>query len=75
MMERARAIVASTRGQVLTSGGEVLQAFYHSTCGGDTVPPSWAFSSSKDTHDGSAADEADAGALRGASDCKCGRSK
>ena len=77
LTERARAIVASTQGQVLMFRGEVLQAFYHSTCGGDTVPPSWAFSNSLNhLHQDSAADdEADAGALQGASDCKCGRSK
>lgn len=31
--------VAQTRGEVLTYGGKLIEAFYHSTCGGETEDP------------------------------------
>jgi stage II sporulation protein D len=34
---RAAEAVKGTRGQVLYSGGELVQAFFHSSCGGTTV--------------------------------------
>ena len=33
---RARRAVLETSGEVLTFGGEIMQAFYHSSCGGQT---------------------------------------
>ena len=35
--------VASTRGQVLAQGGVVIDAFFHSTCGGRTAEPTEVF--------------------------------
>jgi stage II sporulation protein D len=36
--EKARNIVAGTRGVVLLSGGQVFCSYFHSTCGGHTEP-------------------------------------
>jgi stage II sporulation protein D len=41
--ERARAVVTDTLGVILSWQGRVLTAFYHSTCGGDTIPAAWVF--------------------------------
>jgi len=42
--ELAQAAVTATRGQVLTFGGSVIEAFFHSTCGGRTEAVEEAFS-------------------------------
>ncbi len=36
--EKARAVVAATRGAALLSGGRLFCAYFHSTCGGSTEP-------------------------------------
>ena len=36
--EKARAVVAATRGVALISGGRLFCAYFHSTCGGSTEP-------------------------------------
>ncbi len=41
--ERARKVVADTLGVVLVWNDRLLPAFYHSTCGGETIPASWVF--------------------------------
>jgi len=40
---KARRVVRSTRGVVVTYEGRVLQTYFHSTCGGGTVPAKWVF--------------------------------
>jgi len=37
------AAVQATRGQVLTSGGQLFPAYFHSTCGGQTAPAAGVF--------------------------------
>ncbi|GIW70896.1 MAG: sporulation protein SpoIID [Planctomycetota bacterium] len=41
--ERARAAVHSTLGVVLSWRGRLFPAFFHSTCGGETIPAAWVF--------------------------------
>lgn len=62
---RARAMVEATRGQVIKHEGRVITAYFHSTCGGDTVPASWVFDWVKQ----------DTPPLMGASECTCQASK
>jgi len=40
---KARRIVDETRGRVVTHDGELVVTYFHSTCGGDTVPAAWIF--------------------------------
>ena len=63
--ERARSIVGRTRGRVLTWKGELITAYFHSTCGGDTVPAPWIFPWEKE----------EKAPLMGASECRCQPSK
>ena len=44
----ADAAILATEGLVLSYGGEVVRAPYHSTCGGRTIPPSEAWSGERD---------------------------
>ncbi|MGE0706498.1 MAG: SpoIID/LytB domain-containing protein [Planctomycetota bacterium] len=62
---RARDLVEATRGLVIKHQGQVVVAYFHSTCGGDTVPASWVFDWVKE----------DTPPLMGASDCRCQASK
>ena len=41
--ERARRLVGETRGQVVAHGDDLVVTYFHSTCGGDTVPARWIF--------------------------------
>jgi len=59
--DRARQLVAQTRGQVVAHGGELIVTYYHSTCGGDTVPAKWVFPWVKE----------DSVPLSGATGCTC----
>lgn len=63
---RARSIVEATRGMVLTWQGKPFTTYFHSTCGGDTVPAAWIFGAGP----GNALPPLD-----GASGCKCQASK
>lgn len=63
---RARGLVEATRGRVVAYEGELVVTYFHSTCGGDTVPAEWVFP----WHRGK-----EAPALRGAGDCPCQPSK
>lgn len=62
---RAREIVTRTRGRILTSQGQIFVTYFHSTCGGDTVPAQWIFPWVKQ----------EIGPLEGASGCRCQDSK
>ncbi len=62
---RARALVAATRGQVVAHGGDLVVTYFHSTCGGDTVPAPWIFEWVKQESE----------PLSGASDCPCQASR
>jgi stage II sporulation protein D len=62
---KARRIVEETRGMVVTWNGDLIVTYFHSTCGGDTVPASWIFSWVKE----------DTAPLMGAGDCTCQPSK
>ncbi|MDF1665068.1 MAG: SpoIID/LytB domain-containing protein [Planctomycetota bacterium] len=39
----ARAVIEKTRGMVAKYNGEIFQTYFHSTCGGLTVPAAWIF--------------------------------
>lgn len=41
--KKAREVIESTRGMVAKYNGEIFQTYFHSTCGGITVPASWIF--------------------------------
>ena len=58
---RAREILTRTRGRILTSQGELFVTYFHSTCGGDTVPARWIFPWVKQ----------EIAPLEGASGCRC----
>ncbi|RMG08312.1 MAG: SpoIID/LytB domain-containing protein [Planctomycetota bacterium] len=62
---RARRLVEETRGQVVTYEGELVNTYFHSTCGGDTVPARWIFPWV----------EEDSLPLSGASGCACQASR
>ncbi len=40
---RARELVASTSGLLVTADGEIFCSYFHSTCGGETVPAAFIF--------------------------------
>jgi stage II sporulation protein D len=61
---RARAIIDATRGEVLTWQGKVFTTYFHSTCGGDTIPAAWVFGPADDIPP-----------LQGATGCPCQASK
>lgn len=56
---RARSLVEATRGMVLVWRGDIFTTFFHSTCGGDTVPADWIFGGQPIEP------------LQGATDCAC----
>lgn len=60
---RARAMVDATRGMVLVWSGDIFTTYFHSTCGGDTVPAKWIFG------------DADIEPLSGATGCRCQASR
>jgi len=60
---RSRAAVVRTRGLVATWKGAIFQTFFHSTCGGQTVPAQWIF------------DGKQPGALSGADCGRCVKSR
>ncbi len=60
---RARAMVDATRGMVLVWNGDIFTTYFHSTCGGDTVPAKWIFG------------DADIEPLSGATGCRCQASR
>lgn len=60
---RARAMVDATRGMVLVWKGDIFTTYFHSTCGGDTVPAKWIFG------------DADIEPLSGATGCRCQASR
>lgn len=62
---RAQAMVRATKGLVVTHEGRMVTTYFHSTCGGDTIPASWVFRQVK----------RDTPPLMGASDCTCQPSK
>jgi stage II sporulation protein D len=39
----ARAIIEKTRGMVAKYEGKIFETFFHSTCGGQTIPAAWVF--------------------------------
>ncbi len=41
--DRARQVTLDTLGVVLAYRGRVLNAYFHSTCGGETIPAAWVF--------------------------------
>lgn len=41
--DTARRVVNDTFGIIMVTEGRIFPAYYHSTCGGDTVPASWYF--------------------------------
>lgn len=41
--KRSREVIERTRGQVLTYQGGIFQTYFHSTCGGETIPAHWVF--------------------------------
>lgn len=61
---RARAMVEATRGMILTWNGKPFTTYFHSTCGGDTIPANWIFGPSDDIPP-----------LQGATGCKCQSSR
>jgi stage II sporulation protein D len=62
---RARKLVDDTRGQVVTQDGKMVVTYFHSTCGGDTVPATWIFDWVKKPTK----------ALSGATGCSCQSSR
>jgi stage II sporulation protein D (peptidoglycan lytic transglycosylase) len=62
---RAQAMVRATMGLVLTHKGQMVTTYFHSTCGGDTIPATWVFKWIKE----------DTPPLMGARDCTCQPSK
>lgn len=40
---KARKIIELTRGMVATYEGRIFQTYFHSTCGGETIPAHWVF--------------------------------
>lgn len=60
---RARAMVDATRGMVLVWSGDIFTTYFHSTCGGDTVPARWIFG------------DPDIEPLSGATGCRCQASR
>lgn len=63
--DRAQSMVRATKGLVLTHKGQMVTTYFHSTCGGDTVPATWVFTWIKK----------DSPPLMGARDCTCQPSK
>jgi stage II sporulation protein D len=57
----ARAAVADTRGQVLTYNGALIEAFFHSTCGGRTADGAEVFRGAAQPYLRSVLDQADNG--------------
>jgi stage II sporulation protein D len=41
--DKSRRVVGGTYGVVLTYKGKLIQSYFHSTCGGGTIPASWMF--------------------------------
>jgi stage II sporulation protein D len=41
--DRARKVTLDTLGVILTYRGRVFNSYFHSTCGGETIPASWVF--------------------------------
>jgi stage II sporulation protein D len=39
----ARAVIEKTRGMVARYQGKIFETFFHSTCGGQTIPAAWVF--------------------------------
>lgn len=64
---RARELVNATRGLVVKHQGKMVVTYFHSTCGGDTVPANWVFPWVKTDNV--------TGPLSGATDCTCQPSK
>jgi stage II sporulation protein D (peptidoglycan lytic transglycosylase) len=60
---RARQMVDDTRAMVVTYRDELVTTFYHSTCGGETVPAAWILGA------------ADIPPLSGATGCRCQASR
>ncbi len=65
---KARRVVVDTLGVVLTFGRQLFCTYFHSTCGGETVPASFAFA-------GAGGAEPDIPPLAGAQCGSCGDSK
>lgn len=63
--KRAQAMVRATEGLVVSYKGRMVTTYFHSTCGGDTIPASWVFPQYKE----------DTPPLSGAKDCTCQPSK
>lgn len=63
--DRAQAMVRATQGLVVKHNGRMVTTYFHSTCGGDTIPASWVFTQVK----------VDTEPLSGATDCTCQPSK
>lgn len=63
--DRAQSMVRATKGLVVTHKGQMVTTYFHSTCGGDTIPASWVFKWIKE----------DTPPLMGARDCTCQPSK
>ncbi|MEZ6189179.1 MAG: SpoIID/LytB domain-containing protein, partial [Planctomycetota bacterium] len=62
---RVQKLVAATRGEVVTYQGKPITTYFHSTCGGDTVPAEWVFPWVHEAFE----------PWSGASDCPCQASK
>lgn len=62
---RLRKLVDGTRGKVVTYEGKPITTYFHSTCGGDTVPAVWVFPWVHEEFE----------PWSGASDCPCQASK
>lgn len=63
--DRAQAMVRATQGLVVKYKGRMVTTYFHSTCGGDTIPASWVFTQVK----------VDTEPLSGATGCTCQPSK